>query len=156
MERHRKRHQLAVAVAAVVVVVVAVAALRCGRQSDGSAAVERRAGQGAKSVDYARADEALSWANPQDAEVRHSDLGVAEEASSILESYRARGDCVLESWGYLDLSGRVWSCVVYGGSWADVCYVEEDASTGGCEVRVVRFDAEEIERSWAEAQAEGS
>ena len=70
-----------------------------------------------------------------------SELPLEEEGSRVLERYRARGDCVLAQAGYLDLTGRVWGCVVQGDGWVEVCLVEEGDDGGGCSVSVVRMDA---------------
>ena len=80
---------------------------------------------------------------PEGAELatRSSELSLEEEGSRVLERYRARGDCVLAQAGYLDLTGRVWGCVVQGDGWVEVCLVEEGDDGGGCSVSVVRMDA---------------
>ena len=67
---------------------------------------------------------------------------VAEEAARALEELEGRGDCVLVRAGYLDLSGRVWGCVVQGAGWSEVRLVSEGAS--GSEVVTLRMDAEDL------------
>ena len=68
----------------------------------------------------------------------------AEVARDLLEAYKARGDCLLAQAGYLDLLGRVWGCVVQGGSWVEVCVVGELDEGERCQVRVLRIDSEEV------------
>lgn len=63
-------------------------------------------------------------------------------ARSVLQGYMDSKDCALARHGYLDLGGRVWSCVVQGDGWSEVCLVVE--REGGCSVRRVRFDG----RAW--------
>ncbi len=60
-------------------------------------------------------------------------------AGEVLEAYRAEGDCVLVSAGYLDLAGRVWECTVARGKEVEMCFVEE-AQGGSCAVHRVRID----------------
>lgn len=73
---------------------------------------------------------------------RESDQGVGHEAARALEELRERGDCVLVRSGYLDLSGRVWGCVVQGAGWSEVRLVSGGAS--GCEVVTLRMEASEV------------
>lgn len=84
-----------------------------------------------------------------------SEHGLREEAERLLSAYQRRGDCLLREAGYLDLLGRVWSCTVQGPGWVDVCFVSEDAGSGGSEVRVVRMGLEEWRRSYEGAQEQG-
>lgn len=70
---------------------------------------------------------------------------VGQVATSLLVSYRDRGNCVLASSGYLDLMGSVWGCVVNGGRWVDVCVVS-DKGDGTSQVAVLHLDADEVER----------
>ena len=73
---------------------------------------------------------------------RESSREVADEAACVLEGFRAQGDCVLTRSGYLDLSGRVWGCVVQGAGWSEVCVVS--SSESGSEVIVFRMDADDV------------
>lgn len=70
---------------------------------------------------------------------------VEQVATRLLASYRDAGDCVLADAGYLDLLGLVWGCVVQGDGWVDVCAVFEGQDASTCVVRVLRFDADEVE-----------
>lgn len=70
---------------------------------------------------------------------------VASEAAAALSELRDQGDCVLVRAGYLDLSGRVWGCVVQGGGWSEVRVVRESGQ--GSEVVTWRLDAAEAARS---------
>lgn len=76
---------------------------------------------------------------------------VVEASKSLLEGYRsAEGPVVLARSGYLDLLSNVWSCVVQGAGWVDVCVVS-NTSAGGAEVRVMRLE----EARWEELYANG-
>lgn len=75
--------------------------------------------------------------------------GVPEAATELVCQYEQRGDCVLVRSGYLDLSGRVWSMVVEGSGWVDVCIVQS-ASGGTSETKVMHMDAAEWEASLGE------
>ena len=74
--------------------------------------------------------------------------GVPEEAAGLAREYEGRGDCVLVRSGYLDLSGRVWSMVVEGSGWVDVCLVQS-TDDGTIETRVMHMDVAE----WAASLA---
>ena len=71
---------------------------------------------------------------------------VPEAAAELVCEYERRGDCVLVRSGYLDLSGRVWSMVVEGSGWVDVCIVQS-AGSGASETKVMHMDVEEWETS---------
>ena len=73
-----------------------------------------------------------------------SELEVSEEASRLLEERRDRGDCGVVRSGFLDLTGRVWGCVLQGGDWAEILIVSESAAGGGCDVVISRMSAEEL------------
>ena len=78
-----------------------------------------------------------------------SDLsGVPEEAAVLVREYEGRDDCVLVRSGYLDLSGRVWSMVVEGSGWVDVCLVQS-TDDGTIETKVMHMDVAE----WAASLA---
>lgn len=74
---------------------------------------------------------------------------VPEVAANLVREYEHRGDCVLVRSGYLDLSGRVWTIVVEGLGWVDVCIVQR-ADDGTCETKVMHMDAAE----WAASLGE--
>lgn len=67
---------------------------------------------------------------------------VPEVAANLVHEYEQRGNCVLVRSGYLDLSGKVWSMVVEGSGWVDVCIVQR-ADDGTCETKVMHMDAAE-------------
>ncbi len=67
---------------------------------------------------------------------------VPEAAASLVREYEQRSDCVLVRSGYLDLSGQVWSMVVEGAGWVDVCIVQ-DANDGTSETKVMHMDVSE-------------
>lgn len=73
-----------------------------------------------------------------------SELEVSEEASRLLEERRDRGDCVVVRSGFLDLTGRVWGCVLQGGDWVEILIVSGSAAGGGCDVVISRMSAEEL------------
>lgn len=83
-----------------------------------------------------------------------SERTLAEEASSLLESYEAQGECVLREAGFLDLFGNAWTCTVQGPDWVDVCLVSGSGDAGessGSDVRVVHMEAEEWRRAYEKA-----
>lgn len=75
--------------------------------------------------------------------------GVSEAAADLVREYEQRGDCVLVRSGYLDLSGRVWSMVVEGSGWVDVCIVQSSGDGTG-KAKVMHMDAAE----WAASLGE--
>ena len=75
---------------------------------------------------------------------RESDRPLPEEGERVLEGYRLRGDCIVAQAGYLDLSGKVWGCVVQGAGWVDLCVIREGGE-GGSEVVSWRMDADDVE-----------
>ena len=77
-------------------------------------------------------------------ETRQSGRSLQEEAADVLTSYRGRGDCALAEAGYLDLLGNVWSCIVQGDGWVDICVVRSVGE--GSEVKVTHLDRNEWER----------
>lgn len=77
-------------------------------------------------------------------ESREQEGSVEEVAASMLATYRDQGDCVLASTGYLDLYGSVWSCVVRGSRWADVCIVSAGEDGSRCQVIVLRMREDEV------------
>ena len=129
MERHRKRHQLplAIVLVSVGVLVCTLAVARCtrskgrGEHQEASASAGRDGAPGTWTT-------APAWAIPSGMEVRTSRLSVSEEGARML--------------------GNVWSCVVDGGSWSDVCILKALPDSGGCEVRVMHIEADELEQSW--------
>lgn len=74
---------------------------------------------------------------------RESDRPLPEEGERVLEGYRLRGDCIVARAGYLDLSGKVWGCVVQGAGWADLCVIRE-GDEGGSEVVSWHMDADDV------------
>lgn len=74
---------------------------------------------------------------------RESDLPLSEEGERVLEGYRLRGDCIVAQAGYLDLSGKVWGCVVQGAGWVDLCVIRE-GDEGGSEVVSWHMDADDV------------
>lgn len=76
--------------------------------------------------------------------VRASEQAVADEAADVVGAYGERSDCALARSGYLGLLGNSWSCLVYGGDWAEVCVVTATEG-GGSEVRTWTITVEEVE-----------
>lgn len=74
---------------------------------------------------------------------------VASEAAAALAELRDQGDCVLVRAGYLDLSGRVWGCVVQGDGWSEVRVVRESGQ--GSEIVTWRLDAADVARALGQA-----
>lgn len=73
-----------------------------------------------------------------------------QTASDLVCKYRDAKDCVLRSAGYLDVLGNVWSCIVEGPGWVDLCIVNE--GRGGCEVEVVRMEVADWKESYAKRE----
>lgn len=75
---------------------------------------------------------------------RESALPLEEEAARVLGRRRQEGNCVVARSGYLDLSGRVWGCVLQGDGWSEVIVVLE-GDGDGCDVLSCRMDAREVD-----------
>lgn len=84
-------------------------------------------------------------ATPSGRSVRSSELSLEDEAKRTLELWRGQGGCVVARSGYLDLSGKVWGCVLQGQGWAEVVVIWEGASGSGSEVLSLRMEASELE-----------
>lgn len=65
-------------------------------------------------------------------------------AAEALDAYQDAGTCVLVWSGYLDMRGRIWSCMVQGDGWVEICVVREDDEEL-VHTSVVRMDA----KQWA-------
>ncbi len=70
---------------------------------------------------------------------RRVDHDVPQAARDVLVGYEGQGLLLVEA-GYLDLFGETWGCVVWSGSWSEVCLVRGLPDGGGSEVRVMRID----------------
>ncbi len=79
-----------------------------------------------------------------DAVSYESELDLEEEASDLLEEYRQRGDCVVAQYGYLDLLGGTWGCVMQGEGWVEICLVQRGAGDARSDVVVWHMDAEDV------------
>lgn len=66
-------------------------------------------------------------------------LDVPEAARQALLAYEEQGLVLVES-GYLDLRGEAWGCVVWSGSWSEVCLVRGSPGDAGSVVRVMRIE----------------
>ena len=69
-----------------------------------------------------------------------SEQTLEQQAQRLLAGYRDEGRCVLTQAGYIDLAGSVWSCVVTGDGWVDLCVVRA-TEDGGSDVSVQRMEA---------------
>lgn len=74
---------------------------------------------------------------------RRSERTLVDEGERVLEGYRLRGDCIVAQAGYLDLSGKVWGCVVQGAGWVELCVIRE-GDEGGSEVVSWHMDADDV------------
>ena len=74
---------------------------------------------------------------------RRSERALVDEGERVLEGYRLRGDCIVARAGYLDLSGKVWGCVVQGAGWVELCVIRE-GDEGGSEVVSWHMDADDV------------
>lgn len=77
--------------------------------------------------------------------VADADGTVEAVAEGVLEAYQEDGDCALAYAGYLDLMGSVWSCVVVGDGWSEICLVSEGGDGDAPQVRVIRIEGEGLE-----------
>lgn len=68
-----------------------------------------------------------------------------ERAEEALDAYQREADCALAYAGYLDLLGNVWSCVVVGHGWSEICLVTGGGENDEPDVRVVRIEGEGLE-----------
>ena len=143
MERHRRRHQLALA--ALAVVLTALVAMGSGTVFRGNGTNDA-SGPAGGSVDS-------SWDESHDSliekevgpgrmSVRKSEKDIESCATDVLTGYRDARDCVLVRSGYLDLSGSVWSCTVRHREGVEICFVCQRAD-GGSDVRVLRMEESE-------------
>jgi hypothetical protein len=76
-----------------------------------------------------------------------------EGVALVLRGYRDRGDCALAQAGVLDLTGRIWGCVVQGDQWVDVCVVSEPQDHEGCELAVLHLTAQEAQDMLGEGES---
>ena len=81
---------------------------------------------------------------PYRREERASARGVADEAASVLEDRRARGDSLVVRSGYLDMFGGAWGCVLQGSGWVEVCLVSEYGDGEGSSVVTWRMLASDL------------
>lgn len=77
-----------------------------------------------------------------------TDQPLQESASELLVRYRDRGDCVLCRAGYADLAGNVWSCVIQGLGWVDLCVVVQEDGDAGSSVSTLRLKVSEWEEEF--------
>ena len=150
MERHRERHQLALrrrgSLVAAALLVAGLLGVLSGTEGDAS----RDEGVAVTPLLDALGDEAVSeyaldLLGRAEGERRESDRSLAEEGERVLEDYRLRGDCIVAQAGYLDLSGKVWGCVVQGAGWVELCVIRE-GDEGGSEVVSWHMDADDVGR----------
>ena len=143
MERHRRRHQLALG--ALAVVLIALMTVGSGTVFRGNG-TDDASGPAGGSVDS-------SWDESHDhlvekevgpgrMSVRESEKDIESCATDVLAGYRDARDCVLVRSGYLDLSGSVWSCTVRHREGVEICFVCQRAD-GGSDVRVLRMEESE-------------
>lgn len=149
MGRHRERHQLALGrragalVAAGLLVAGLVAALlgtTVGAPRDeGASAAPLLGVLGDEGV----SEYALDLLEGAEVAQRRSERALVDEGERVLEGYRLRGDCIVAQAGYLDLSGKVWGCVVQGAGWVELCVIRE-GDEGGSEVVSWHMDADDV------------
>ena len=83
-------------------------------------------------------------------EVRRTEGDTSFAASEVLKGYKEEGDCVLCRAGYVDLFQNVWSCVVQGPGWVDVCVVSQADDSSASEVKTLRMEVGEWGKDIAE------
>lgn len=150
MERHRERHQLALGRRGLVVAAALLVAGLLGVLSGTSGDAPRDEGVTVEPPldalsDGEAAERVLGLLESGEGKRRESDRSLTEEGERVLEDYRLRGDCIVAQAGYLDLSGRVWGCVVQGAGWVELCVIRE-GDEGGSEVVSWRMDADDVGR----------
>ena len=91
-----------------------------------------------------RQEDAIGAAEGGWSETRRESGSLEQVATRLLGSYRDAGSCVLARSGFVDLTGSVWSCVVQGDGWTDVCIVCTTEEADICELRVLRLEADEM------------
>lgn len=142
MERHRRRHQLALAALAVVLTALVVVGL-CAVRGDGADDALGPAGGNVGSAWDGSHDGLVEReVGPGRMSVRKSEKDIESCATDVLTGYRDARDCVLVRSGYLDLSGSVWSCTVRHREGVEICFVCQRAD-GGSDVRVLRMEESE-------------
>lgn len=143
MERHCRRHQLALAVLAVVLtafVAVGLGAVIRGNGADD--ALVPAGGSAGSAWDGSHDGLVEREVGPGRMSVRGSEKDIDSCATDVLAGYRDARDCVLVRSGYLDLSGSVWSCTVRRHEGVEICFVCQRAD-GGSDVRVLRMEESE-------------
>ena len=124
------------------------------RSNDADGGAGGSSGSGAEGADGGSSDADGSQSGSSDAGVvpsGHLDLTLRDAARRVLAQYRDCGEpVVLVRSGYLDVTGKVWGCVVEGDGWVDVCELVS-AAGGGTEVHVTRMDADEWARTMPDA-----
>lgn len=72
-----------------------------------------------------------------------SELALVDEAARVLEERASDADSIVVRSGYLDLSGKVWACVLQGEGSVEVLMVSESSGGAGSEVVSWSMDAED-------------
>ena len=112
--------------------------------TDGDGEGVREGSEGALDRGGACQQDALGRAEGGWSETRRESGSLEQVATRLLRSYRDTGSCVLARSGFVDLTGSVWSCVVQGDGWTDVCIVCTTEEADVCELRVLRLEADEM------------
>lgn len=85
---------------------------------------------------------------------RSLDADLSSAAATLLEEYEEQPGTLLAHSGWLDLTGRVWGCVVLGPGWVDVCLAEDDQVNEGTRVQTLRMEVSEWRDSYGDVQGE--
>ena len=72
-----------------------------------------------------------------------SELALVDEAARVLEERAGDADSIVVRSGYLDLSGKVWACVLQGERSVEVLMVSESPGGAGSEVVSWSMDVED-------------
>ena len=85
---------------------------------------------------------------------RSLDADLSSAAATLLEEYEEQPGTLLAHSGWLDLTGRVWGCVVLGPGWVDVCLAEDGQAHEGTRVQTLRMEVSEWRDSYGDVQGE--
>lgn len=141
----RPRRSLLIAAAAIALVAAALVASRLGPVRGATAGSSVESGAEAPYAPSQEDELAAELLSSAETVVEERPGEVISVATEVAEAYGERGDCLLAQAGYLDLAGNVWSCLAYGGDWAEVCVVAGGEDGEKCEVRIWRLESEEVE-----------
>lgn len=81
-------------------------------------------------------------------ETEQRDCNVVTAAMDALTSYQAKPGVELARVGWLDLLGSVWSCVVVGPGWVELCTIRARSDTTS-EIQTIRMEIDRLKQAYA-------